>query len=129
FLRVGYAHGIGSGFGRLESAWNGERNVLTAVANDIVLERWPTLVDDTVQPLCSLHRAKDLANVLAVTNRAHPGHLFRRRCVEFLHSAVSDRRFDRNGIKHPGKMEIRGVYRCTTHFQRAIYARRLATNR
>ena len=88
---------IGGGFGGLKSVRHGERDVLAVVANDIVLERWAPLFTDAFESL-SFDRAEDFSDVLAMKNSSHTGHLFRRRCVEFLHSAVSDRRLDRNGI-------------------------------
>ena len=48
---VGDANRIGSGFGRLERVRHGKRDVLAVVANDIILERRATLIDDAVEPL------------------------------------------------------------------------------
>ena len=105
-----------------------ERDVLAVVANDIVLERRATLVDDAFEPR-PLDRAEDLSDVLAMKDRSHAGHFLGRGRVELDHAAVGDRRLDRNGIKHPGKVEVGGVLRPSAHLQRAIHARRAATDR
>ena len=56
-------------------------------------------------------------------NRTHAGHFLGGGRVEFDHSAVGDCRFDRNGIQHPGKVEIGGVLRHATHLHRPVDAR------
>ena len=127
-LCVGRANRIGSGFGALKCIGDSERNILAVVANDIILERRATFIDDTFEPR-SLHRAENLSDILAMKNRSHARHFLGRGRVEFDHAAVGDRRLDGNGVQHSGKVEIRGVLRHSSYLQRAIYARRLATNR
>ena len=48
--------------------------------------------------------------------------------VELDDAAIGDRRLDRHGIQHPGKVEIGGVLRHAAHFARTIHPRRAATN-
>ena len=127
-LRVGRADGIGGGFGALERVRDGERDVLAVVANDVVFERRPALVDDAFESRPQ-GRAEDLSDVLAMKDRAHAGHLLGRRRVELDHPAVGDRRLDRHGIEHPGKVEVGGVLRRSGDFQRAVHARRVAADR
>src|SRR5260370_7702228 len=62
-------------------------------------------------------------------NSSHTGHFLGGGRVEFYHAAVGDRRFDGNGIQHPGKVEVGGILRLSTHLQRAIHAWCIATNR
>ena len=127
-LGVRHANRIGGGLGSLERVRHGERDVLAVVANDIVLERRAPLFADAFDPL-SQDRAEDLADVLAMKNRAHAGHLLGRGGVELDDAAIGDRRLDRHGIQHPGKVEVGGVLRLAAHLQRAIHARRVATDR
>ena len=101
---------------------------MAVVANDIVFKGRATLVDDAFEPL-SLDRAENLSDVFAMKYCLHAGHLFGRGRIEFLDLAVGDRRFDRNCIQQPGKMEVGGVLRNSAYFQRPIDARCLATDR
>ena len=127
-LGVRDANRIGGGLGSLERVRHSERNVLAVVANNIILERRAPLFADAFESR-PRDRAEDLADVLAMKNRAHAGHLLGRGRVEFDHSAVGDRRLDRHGIQQPGKVEVGGVLRLPAHLQRAIHARRVATDR
>ena len=122
-LVVRHANRIGGSLGSLERVRHSERDVLAVVANDIVLERRAPLFADAFHPL-SQGRAQHLANVLAMKDRAHTGHLLGRARIEFDNPAVGDRRLDRNGIQQPGKVEVGGVLRLSAHLHRAIDARR-----
>jgi hypothetical protein len=126
-LRVRDTNRIGRSFGPLKCIGDSERDVLAVVANDIIFERRTTLIDYPIEAL-SLDGAKNLSDIFAMKNRAHARHLFRCGYVEFRNSAAGDRRLNRNGIQHPGEVEVGGVLRLSGYLQRAIYARRLATD-
>src|SRR5438552_4581861 len=119
---------IGRSFGAFKGVGDSERDVLAVVANDIVFEWRATLVDDAFHPL-SQDGAENLSDVLAMKDRAHAGHFFGRACVQFGDFAAGDRCLDRNGVQRSRKVEVGGVLRRATYLQRAIDARRLATNR
>jgi len=127
-LRVCDTNRVGRGLGGLERVRHRERDVLAVVPNHIVLERRATLVDDAGESR-PLDRAEDLPDVLAMKDGPHPGHLLGRGRVELDHAAIGDGRPYRNGIEHPGKVEIGGVLRLSAHLQRAIHARGVATDR
>ena len=113
-LAVRHANRIGSGLGGLERVRHSQRNILAVVANDIIFKWRTPLFADAFHPL-SQGRAEHLANVLAMKDRAHTGHLPGRARIEFDNPTVGDRRLDRNGIQHPGEMEIGGVLRPSAH--------------
>src|SRR5207249_12122203 len=90
-LVVRDANRIGSGCGGLERVRHSERDVLTVIANDIVLERRAALFADAFESQLR-YRTEDLADVLATQDRAHARHLLSRGGVKLDHSAVGDRR-------------------------------------
>ena len=96
-FRVGNCDRVRRSFGALESVRHRERDVLAVVANDIVFKGWPPLDADAVHPLPQ-GRTGDFADVLAMKDRAHARHLFRRRSIELGDLAVCDRGLDRHGI-------------------------------
>ena len=127
-LVVGGAHRVGRGLGALERVRHRERDVLAVVANVVVGERRATLVDDAFEAGPE-GRAEDLPDVSAMEHRPHAGHLLGGGGVELRDAAVGDRRFDRHGVQHPGKVKVGGVLGLAGHFQRAVPARRAAADR
>src|SRR6476620_7171982 len=97
------------------------------VTNDIVFEGRPSLDADAGKTRPQ-GRTEDFPDILAMKNRAHAGHLFRCRGMELYDSAVGDRRPDRDGVKLSRKVEVGSVPREAAHFERAVNARRRATN-
>src|SRR5207237_10738829 len=114
--------------GSLERVGHSERDVLAVVANDIILKWRAPLFADAFHPL-SQGRAEHLANVLAMKDRAHTGHLPGRARIEFDNPTVGDRRLDRNGLQRPGKLAVGGVRRLSAHLHRTIHTRRATTTR
>src|SRR5439155_27054046 len=119
---------VGGALGCFEGVRHSQRDVLTVVADDVIFKGGTALVGDTFETL-SLNRAEDFADVLAMKDRSHAGHFLGCGRVEFGYFAVGDRCLDRHAIEQARKMEVRSVLRLAGYLERAIYARRIATDR
>src|ERR1041385_1904256 len=95
FNRVSCTNCIGSGFGSLKRFGYSECNVLAVVTNYIVFERRPSLFADTRESR-PRNRPKDLADISAMKNGMHAGHLLSRRHIELSDPSIGDSRPDRN---------------------------------
>ena len=116
---------VGGRFGSLERGRHSKRDVLAVVTNDIVFKRRPPLFADAFHSLLQ-DRAGDLADVLAMKDRAHAGHLLGRRRVEWLRiRRLAIVASTGTAYSNPGKVEVGGVLRFPGHFQRAVDARRV----
>src|SRR6476661_6455120 len=96
-FRVGNDNRVRRSFGALESVRHRERDVLTVVANDIVLERRPPFDADAVDALPE-SRTENLPYVLTMQNRAHAEYLLRCGTVDLSDLSNGNRGLDRNGI-------------------------------
>src|SRR5262245_5093345 len=128
FRGIRRANRIGGGSGSFEGVGHGQRDILAVIPNDVVFERWTSLFTDALK-IWLRRRAGDLADVLAMKDRPHAGHLLGLGGIELDEPATRDGRSDRHGIKHSGKVEISSVQRLSGHLKRSVNARRVSTDR
>src|SRR5215470_19215003 len=81
FGRVSCTNCIGSGFGSLKRFGHSECDVLAVVTNHIIFEWRPAFFAHTRESR-PRNRAKDLADISAMKDRLHAGHLLSRRRIE-----------------------------------------------
>ena len=72
--------------------------------------------------------AIELADVLACEDGPDPGHLRGSGRVQSLDAPLGDRRANRHGVKHPGKVEIRRVCRRAADLKRPVNSGKVAAD-
>src|ERR1700675_1758828 len=108
----------------LERVRDRERDVLAVIADHIVLERGPRLVEvrhlriEAKSDRC----AKQPADVVAQEDRAHTRHLLGGTRVDLLNFSAGDRGADGNRVQHVWEMVVRRVHGLPAHLKRAVDA-------
>src|SRR5947208_6513028 len=104
-FRVANDNRVRGGFGALESVSDGERDVLTIVANDIVLEGRTPFYANAFIPLPGA-RTENFSVVFPLKIRTPASRLFAGRGSDLGVLAVRDRALTGTAINKPGKWEV-----------------------
>jgi hypothetical protein len=121
FGRVGHSDRVRGRLRLLERIGDRERDVLPVIANDVVVERRPRLVQH--QGVREVRRyVRDRSEVSALQNGTHARHLPGAGRIDGRYRSFGDRRANGHGVKHARKIMIGGIACRTGDLEGAIDA-------